>query len=158
MRSRSLWIIACTMTALAACGSTAARTADSGTALKLSQCMRSHGLPNFPDPSPNGALQITGIDPQSPAFQAAQAACKQYAPFKSGPPKMTESQRRAATRFAQCMRSNGQSDFPDPTLVPPPGTTHMLVLQGMVFAFSSGIDPKAPAFRAAAAKCGVTPR
>ena len=37
-------------------------------ALKYSQCMRSHGVPDFPDPteSPNGiGIRLSGIDPNS---------------------------------------------------------------------------------------------
>jgi hypothetical protein len=52
-------------------------------ALAMSRCMRSHGVPNFPDPqfqaSPGGGLGVRiggpGINPSSPAFQAAQKAC-----------------------------------------------------------------------------------
>ncbi|MGO9954535.1 MAG: hypothetical protein ACLP50_00900 [Solirubrobacteraceae bacterium] len=54
-------------------------------ALAMSRCMRSHGVPNFPDPTiqtgPYGGLAFsvdfgdTGIDPNSPAFQAAQQDC-----------------------------------------------------------------------------------
>lgn len=54
-------------------------------ALAMSRCMRSHGVPNFPDPmfrtGPGGGLAAgirmtgTGIDPNSPAFQAAAKAC-----------------------------------------------------------------------------------
>lgn len=55
-------------------------------ALKFSECMRSHGISNFPDPevSTNGAAVSIGIriragggnlSPQSPQFQAAQKAC-----------------------------------------------------------------------------------
>jgi hypothetical protein len=52
-------------------------------ALAMSRCMRSHGVPNFPDPqfrnAPGGGFGIRiggpGIDPSSPAFQAAQKAC-----------------------------------------------------------------------------------
>jgi hypothetical protein len=45
-------------------------------ALRFSQCMRTHGVPNFPDPSFNGGgIGLQGIDPNSPAFQAAQSAC-----------------------------------------------------------------------------------
>jgi hypothetical protein len=52
-------------------------------ALAMSKCMRSHGVPNFPDPqfrtgSGGGlAVRITGagMNPNSPAFQAAQKAC-----------------------------------------------------------------------------------
>jgi hypothetical protein len=120
--------------------------------------MRGHGVPSFPDPSANGAIQLSaGSNPQSPAFQAAQKACSRFAPFKAGPPKMSASQRRAAVRFAACMRANGQTGFPDPTLLAAPGATHVVVLQGMVFAFQGGIDPKSPAFRQAATRCGVTP-
>jgi hypothetical protein len=48
-------------------------------ALRFSQCMRTHGVPSFPDPSfsGTGAIRIGGlnVDPNSPAFKAAQAAC-----------------------------------------------------------------------------------
>ena len=49
--------------------------------LKVSECMRQHGVSGFPDPTFGGGgaqLQLSktsGIDPQSPAFQAAQKAC-----------------------------------------------------------------------------------
>jgi hypothetical protein len=51
-------------------------------ALKFSRCMRSHGVPKFPDPQTgNGGVSLkldagTGIDPSSPVFQAAQRACQ----------------------------------------------------------------------------------
>jgi hypothetical protein len=55
--------------------------------LKFSRCMRSHGVPKFPDPkfSPNGGSQLTfgkntGVDPSSPQFQAAQKACQKLVP------------------------------------------------------------------------------
>jgi hypothetical protein len=48
-------------------------------ALALSVCMRAHGLPRFPDPasaSAGGGIQLPeGLDPRSPRFQRAQAAC-----------------------------------------------------------------------------------
>jgi len=50
--------------------------------LKLAQCMRANGVPNFPDPDANGNIQfpITSHIPQSPVFQRAQnGPCKQYA-------------------------------------------------------------------------------
>lgn len=120
--------------------------------------MRSHGVTNFPDPSPGHGLTIgPGINTRSPAFQAAQQACKRFAGPVGGAPKMSESERRQAVRFAECMRANGQPSFPDPTLIPPAGATRVLVLQGMVFAFGSGIDPKSTAFRGAAKTCGVAP-
>ena len=54
-------------------------------ALKLSQCMRSNGVPNFPDPTSHGLHIGNNIDPQSPQFQAAQKKCARYFPG-GGPP------------------------------------------------------------------------
>jgi hypothetical protein len=50
-------------------------------ALRFAQCMREHGVPSFPDPifPRSGGIVIhanrAAFDPQSPAFQQAQAAC-----------------------------------------------------------------------------------
>jgi hypothetical protein len=53
--------------------------------LKFSQCMRANGLTNFPDPSFGAGGRVglkvgpqAGLDPSSPAFQHAQAACAKY--------------------------------------------------------------------------------
>jgi hypothetical protein len=149
--------------ALAACGSSGkpgASTSGADPALRFAQCMRAHGVSNFPDPTPGRALQITpssGIDPQAPAFEAAQQSCQRFLPNKGTPPRMSASQRRAALKFAECMRANGQPDFPDPTLTAPSGAARVLVMRGMVFALGAGVDPKSPGFRQAASRCGVTP-
>ena len=60
------------------------RSSDKATAnaaaLKYAACMRSNGVPNFPDPNGQGLIQIndaTGtLDASSPAFQKAHTACK----------------------------------------------------------------------------------
>jgi hypothetical protein len=52
-------------------------------ALKYAKCMRSHGVPNFPDPTEsNGSVYIggPGIDPNSPQFIEAQNDCRSLAP------------------------------------------------------------------------------
>ncbi len=49
--------------------------------LRFSGCMRSHGIPTFPDPKfIKGAdgreeVELPGINPQAPAFQAAAKTC-----------------------------------------------------------------------------------
>jgi hypothetical protein len=58
--------------------------------LKFAQCMRSHGLPSFPDPNPasiiweSGGGPIfpsgSGINPNSPQFTSARNACKSLMP------------------------------------------------------------------------------
>ncbi|MFI5911112.1 hypothetical protein [Dactylosporangium sp. NPDC051541] len=49
---------------------------------KYAQCMREHGIPNFPDPQEEGGFMIDGnelgIDLQSEQMKSAQAACEQY--------------------------------------------------------------------------------
>jgi hypothetical protein len=63
-------------------------------ALKFSQCMRSHGLADFPDPvfhSSGGGISISikagpgsDLTPSSPAFQAAQKVCQKLMPGAKG--------------------------------------------------------------------------
>jgi hypothetical protein len=51
----------------------------------FAKCMRENGIPDFPDPAPDGGIGIkpgNGIDPQSPEFKAAQEACAQYQPSR----------------------------------------------------------------------------
>jgi hypothetical protein len=54
-------------------------------ALKYSDCMRSHGVPEFPDPQErSGGVSISiggpGLDPNSSQFQAAQNDCRSLSP------------------------------------------------------------------------------
>ncbi|MGI5236561.1 hypothetical protein [Dactylosporangium sp. CA-139066] len=55
---------------------------------KFSQCMRDHGIKDFPDPQDNGGLMIDGdklgIDPRSQPFKDAEKACEQYQPKPKG--------------------------------------------------------------------------
>lgn len=57
-------------------------------ALAYSRCMRRNGVPDFPDPTSSGTIQLAvgnGLDPGSPLFQAAQKAC--FARQPGGGPK-----------------------------------------------------------------------
>ncbi len=166
-RQRQAWAAAAACAVVVAgCGSSAAGAGGTGTspsasggpALQFANCMRAHGVTNFPDPSPGGGIQIgpgSGINPQSPAFQAAQKACARYGPKGGGPPRMTASGRRKALAFAECVRAHGVPSFPDPSESPPAGARAVIALRGMVFAFTSSFDPRSPAFRRAAGACGL---
>jgi hypothetical protein len=44
--------------------------------LQFAQCMRSNGVPNFPDPSANGAVSVQGVNTSSPQFQSALQTCE----------------------------------------------------------------------------------
>nr|BFE65484.1 hypothetical protein GCM10020063_100100 [Dactylosporangium thailandense] len=51
---------------------------------KFAQCMREHGITNFPDPSEDGGIMLDsdklGIDPRGEQMKAAEKACEQYQP------------------------------------------------------------------------------
>ena len=53
-------------------------------ALKFSACMRNHGITKYPDPQVgtggNDTINLSGIDLNSPQFQAAQQACRRFVP------------------------------------------------------------------------------
>lgn len=52
--------------------------------LKYSKCMRAHGVLNFPDPSSTGMGDMSGVDPNSPQFTAADEACHSLMPQLGG--------------------------------------------------------------------------
>ena len=53
--------------------------------LKFSQCIRSHGVSNFPDLGAGAQLQKGQIDTSSPQSQSAQQACQSSLPAGAGP-------------------------------------------------------------------------
>jgi hypothetical protein len=81
--------------------------------------MRAHGVPHFPDD-----LQyhnVPGIDPASPAFTSAQAACRHLLPVKQPPAAAPSSLTEAKLlRLSECLRTHGYPSMPDPRPNPPP--------------------------------------
>jgi hypothetical protein len=48
--------------------------------VKVAQCLRAHGYPNFPDPTALGPQALpAGIDTNAPQFQTTEAACEKQA-------------------------------------------------------------------------------
>jgi hypothetical protein len=150
--------------AIAACGSSSKSSRPVGVsqALKFADCMRSHKVPNFPDPSGGGgAIQIpqgSSINPFSPAFKAAQASCAKLLPG-GGPGRSpaTAQQKAMMLHLSQCMRAHGVSGFPDPTSSPPSSPAGFRMAFGRPGAFlaiPNTIDPQSPTFKEAARACG----
>ena len=84
-------------------------------ALAYAQCMRANGLPDFPDPGPDGRIRgLSHEQRDNPKFRTAETACRALAPGgeheKSADPAAVEQMRQ----FSQCMRDHGLPDFPDP--------------------------------------------
>jgi len=142
---------------LAGCGSTnnSGTTTNSADQLALAACMRSHGVPNFPDPFSGGGFSI-GVTPGSsnvtidgiafggPAFEAAVKTCKLFG-GGAAPPPLSASQKQKMVAFAECMRAHGVPNFPDPTF--PSGG-------GVKRSFPAGVIPSSPAFQRASKACG----
>jgi hypothetical protein len=95
--------------------------------------MRSHGVPNFPDPGPKG--NWSNVDPHhlgvsSSQLQAAEQACQPLLPsggsleeqtnqclhFGNCPPALLQQVLNIEREYARCMRTHGVPNWPDPTI------------------------------------------
>jgi hypothetical protein len=151
--------------AIGACGSSGKSSNGSGSGgrssgIAVAQCMRAHGITDFPDPSGSGGgIQLpAGINPQSPGFESAQKTCFKLLPG-GGPTggHASESQKRQMLAMSECMRRHGLSTFPDPvTTAPAPGTGFGLAFgaPGSFIAIPQALL-NSPAFNQAAAACGL---
>lgn len=127
----------------------------------FSKCMRVHGVPGFPEPSEGKLLihssdhngHVTGVNPQSAQFQAAQKACAKLAPNGGMPPSPAEQTRmqEQALKFSACMRSHGVPNFPDPEFSHGGGAVRIRI--GAKPGSAGGIDPNSPQFQAAQKAC-----
>jgi hypothetical protein len=99
-----------------------------------SQCMRSNGMPNFPDPAggvlPKVSAQELGVS--SSQLQVAQGACQRLLPATGGslsasslqqcylahvcPQTLVQRALSVGREFARCMRSHRVPNWPDPTV------------------------------------------
>jgi len=144
---------------LAACGgsSPSASSSPSGgssnsvsaQALKYSECMRSHGEPDFPDPDSKGNFKVSisgSMNPQSPTFQSAENDCQSLKPSGNVSPAQENQQFTKVLKAAACIQKNGYPSFPDPTMVN--GSI------GISFS-NSNIDTSSPAFQKVAKQCGA---
>ena len=119
--------------------------------------MRSHGVPNFPDPRPGGPSVVPNwINPDAPAFLSAQKACAKFVGANGSPRASPTSESVALLNLARCMRAHGLPSFPDPTTSPPPAPPpgshagNAIGIGGAYLVF----PPQSPALTRAAAACG----
>jgi hypothetical protein len=150
--------------AIAACGSSGKPTSGSGSGgrssgLAFAECMRAHGMTNFPDPGSGGGIQLpAGTNPQSPAFQSAQHTCFKLLPGGGpGGVQASESQKLQMLAMSECMRRHGLSTFPDPvSTAPRPGSGFGIAFgaPGSFIAIPQALM-NSPAFNQAAGACGL---
>ena len=130
--------------------------------VKFSQCMRHHGLSNFPDVIPdqglpiqheaNGSVAIlVNSVPQpisGPALNKALGGCHQYAQNFMGNAVTggtANDLQTAMVKTAACMRRYGVPNYPDPRF------SAGGVTQG--YDARDGVDPNSPIFQAAQKAC-----
>ncbi|HEV3322702.1 MAG TPA: hypothetical protein VG147_11025 [Solirubrobacteraceae bacterium] len=120
----------------------------------FAQCMRSHGVSDFPEPTEGkliirgggGAGPNRGLNPGSPQFRSAMKACHSLAPAPKISPQQTAAMQAQALKFSECMRSHGVPNFPDPKFEG--GGVRMRIGGG-----PGGVNPQSPQFQAAQKAC-----
>jgi hypothetical protein len=126
--------------------SSAASTTGDG-ALAFARCMRSHGVPNYPDPTRSGLVKesLEQLGVSSSRFQSASSDCNHLLPNGgSGPnPAQVQQVRAQALQFSECVRAHGVPNFPDP------GSDGRIADPA-----SAGIDQGSPKFEVANQACG----
>jgi len=165
---RSRWEVAAAAATsalvLVACGSSANKpSSGSGSYnadVKIAQCMRSHRVSNFPDPTAavagqgaggfsiqrtasSSTLTINGVPMSGPAYTTAAKTCNLAA--ASQPPPLTGAQKEAMIAKAHCIRTHGVPNFPDPFFGPGG--------HGVGVRLPAGFNPQAPAFLNASKVC-----
>jgi hypothetical protein len=101
---------------------TASRTSQTG-AVAFAACMRSHGVPNWPDPMANGGFdkeRLRALGLGQTQMQRLQRPCEHLLPDFNHPNGRSEQQQNRlrvadALSFARCMRHHGVRNFPDPS-------------------------------------------
>lgn len=147
----------------AACGGGAASTgsggagsagasSSSGSAVAFSACMRSRGVPNFPDPNADGRpfeVDAAQLGVSDSLYQTAEHACSPLLPtggsleqlthqcllFGACPQSLVASLMTLERSYARCMRAHGVPNWPDPS-ISPKGGRPVFDLGG------AGIDPQ----------------
>ena len=132
-----------------ASSTTAATTTSQSGPVAFAHCMRSHGVPTFPDPNANGEfdgskLKRAGVSPSQ--VRAAQSSCNYLLP--NGVPlapryTITLADQIDYLKGAACMRRHGVPNFPDPVFQN--GNVH--------FNIPPGIDKNSTTVRHAVSIC-----
>jgi hypothetical protein len=127
--SRKLWPLAALATVAligAGCSNGSAENGNTGTgtggdkkatdrdkAVKFAECVRAHGVSDFPDPNAKNDFEY-GVSVSPAVWKKAIDACKELQPPGTLSSKRSTKQQSASLKFAQCIRENGVKDFPDP--------------------------------------------
>jgi hypothetical protein len=117
-------------------------------ALAYAQCIRAHGVPSYPDPNSKGqfVIQNGSNDPtanvSTTVLNAADKACRKLLPpaMAQGPSAQGQGSTTSELKFAECMRSHGEPNFPDPA-------------SNGSFTLPAGMNAESPQFKNAGKAC-----
>lgn len=121
----SVLVSACASSSAPTAGGSPFKNYKPADAVKFVKCLREHGVKaevstneggvqiglGSPGETHAGGPEAGGKPSLPPGFEAAQSACKKYAPNEGKPPKLSPAEeakeREAALKFSRCMRSHG---------------------------------------------------
>jgi hypothetical protein len=120
--------------------------------LAFSQCMRSHGVTDFPDPSSNGQFPVISAQLEDqPRFATGFNACKHLLP-DDGVPKAQQIG-PALLKFAQCMHAHGVPTWPEPGPNSPNPYGDLAPNSSVNLLKEAGVSPNSPVVSAALQVC-----
>jgi hypothetical protein len=136
--------------------------------LGFARCMRANGVSDFADPSSGGGQRFqvpVGDNPAAPAFEAAEAKCRELDALPAGPGSTTHPTARTLAsllKIGRCMRRHGVPQFPDPVNSVPSNPLsddirEVTDYDGAILLFPGTIDMQAPAYRHALTACNAPP-
>jgi len=121
-RLRWAGVLAAAALVAAGCGSPAGGQAAGSSpyqkALPFAQCMRSHGVPDYPDPLSNGNFgEISNSIQHGPQYAGAKQTCTRLHPWNMvlSPHQQTQ-EMTELLKYSICMRGHGVPNFADPTV------------------------------------------
>ena len=89
--------------------------------LAYAECMRSHGIQNYPDPTVQHSGHAVGLSDNVsaaiknlPGYNSAAKTCQAKTHFGTISPAAMQAAMTNLVKFTDCMRSHGISNFPDP--------------------------------------------
>lgn len=127
-------------------GATTTQTGTIASAFAFARCMRSHGIPGWPDPNSQGFFDKSKLRPLQ--LNVARVRALENGPCNIPLPShqgytITPTDRADYLRAAACMRSHGFAAFPDPTFQDGNVSLHI----------PSSINTNTPKFKSAATTC-----
>jgi hypothetical protein len=127
-RAGALAVVAAVAVLTTACGavhfSSSGGSASTGSAsfranLGYAQCMQTHGVPNFPDPTNSSeSFHISGHPNGNSSVARANDACQHLLPrgnVTANSGHVTQQQLDLVLKIVQCLRTHGEPNVPDPT-------------------------------------------